>query len=409
MGRRTARGGDLVVADLRVAAATAVAAVGPCGDGGAGLPAAPRAGAVDVERFEAALAGRWRCLADRPEAALAGLEEALGCGGATRSPSSLGSGGRRGRRRGWRSFACTPARPTPRRCWGGAQRGGGERGPGGHGGPSGPGAGVADAGGRLASLWPPARRVRAAGEYRARLRDESGLDPSKDFAALEARVAVDGSSAPHPPSATSPRRSRASWAATGRTEPPARRGQPTPTRHTHRRRRRGKTRLATEIAWSWPTSSPMASGLWSWRRWRAPTRWPTPWPPRCRSAARRACPWPRAWRTRSAAAAAAGPGQLRTRPRRGRRAGGADHRRRARRSRCWPRAGSRSAWPGAGLGGAPAAAGGGWRGAVLRPGRRRRRRVHAAATPTWRSSPGSANGSTASPWRSSWPPPGSGR
>ena len=33
--------------------------------------------------------------------------------------------------------------------------------------------------------------LRAAGEYRARLRDESGLDPSKDFAALEHAIAVD--------------------------------------------------------------------------------------------------------------------------------------------------------------------------------------------------------------------------
>ena len=41
--------------------------------------------------------------------------------------------------------------------------------------------------------------LRAAGEYRALLRDESGLDPSKDFAALEHAVAVDDRPRTDPP------------------------------------------------------------------------------------------------------------------------------------------------------------------------------------------------------------------
>ena len=153
------------------------------------------AGAADVERFEAALGKALACLADRPEAALAGLEAALGFwqGDAVRGVrwGVVGAGG------GGAAGGAAPACPRgPRRGppGVGSQRGGGERGPGGHSGPPGPGAGLADAHGWAASLRPPERSLRAAGEYRTRLRDESGLDPSSEFAALERDVAIDAPS-----------------------------------------------------------------------------------------------------------------------------------------------------------------------------------------------------------------------
>ena len=150
------------------------------------------AGSADVERFEAALGEALACLAERPEAALAGLEAALSCwrgdafaefaeewwaqGEAARleelrlhareahAEALLGLG--RSEAAVSEARAVTADHPSRERAWRilviGLHRCGRQR----------------DA-------------LRAAGEYRARLRDESGLDPSKDFAALEHAVAAD--------------------------------------------------------------------------------------------------------------------------------------------------------------------------------------------------------------------------
>jgi predicted ATPase/class 3 adenylate cyclase len=149
-------------------------------------------GAADVERFEAALGEALACLAERPEAALAGLEAALGCwrgdafaefgeewwaqGEAARleelrlhareahADALLGLG--RSEAAVSEARAVTADHPSRERAWRtlvlGLHRSGRQR----------------DA-------------LRAAGEYRARLRDDSGLDPSSEFAVLEHAVAVD--------------------------------------------------------------------------------------------------------------------------------------------------------------------------------------------------------------------------
>ena len=74
----TAQGGDLVVARLRVAARRLLPPSVRLETAVPGYRLRLEAGAADVERFEAALGEALACLADRPEAALAGLDEALG-------------------------------------------------------------------------------------------------------------------------------------------------------------------------------------------------------------------------------------------------------------------------------------------------------------------------------------------
>ena len=149
-------------------------------------------GAADVERFEAALGEALACLAERPEAALAGLEAALSFwrgdafaefgeewwaqGEAARleelrlhareahAETLLGLG--RSEAAVSEARAVTAEHPSRERAWRtlvlGLHRCGRQR-----------------------------EALRAAGEYRARLRDDSGLDPSSEFAVLEHDVAID--------------------------------------------------------------------------------------------------------------------------------------------------------------------------------------------------------------------------
>jgi DNA-binding SARP family transcriptional activator len=150
------------------------------------------AGAADVERFEAALGEALACLAERPEAALAGLEEALSCwqgdafaefgeewwaqGEAARleelrlhareahAEALLGLG--RSEAAVSAARVVTADHPSRERAWRtlvlGLHRCGRQR-----------------------------EALRVAGEYRARLRDDSGLDPSSEFTVLEHAVAID--------------------------------------------------------------------------------------------------------------------------------------------------------------------------------------------------------------------------
>ena len=149
---------------------------------------------------------RWRASRTRPEAALAGLEAALSF---WQGDTYAEFGGE-----WWAQGEAAPAGgaapPCPRGAAPdplgvGSQRGGGERGPGRHGGAPEPGAGLADAGARVVSLRPSAGEAfRTAGEYRARLRDDSGLDPSSEFAALEHDVTIDAPRLEAHPASSSP-------------------------------------------------------------------------------------------------------------------------------------------------------------------------------------------------------------
>ena len=221
----------------------------------------PEAGAADVERFEAALGDALACLAERPEAALAGLEAALSLwrgdafaefaeewwaqGEAARleelrlhareahAEALLALG--RSEAAVSEARAVTADHPNRERAWRtlmvGLHRCGRQR----------------DA-------------LRAAGEYRARLRDESGLDPSNDFAALEHAVAID-----EPSEHT--RRGNVTPPLTGLV------GREDELSHlvgevTQRRLVTltgvggvGKTRLATELAWSLVDGFP--DGVWA--------------------------------------------------------------------------------------------------------------------------------------------------
>ncbi|MEA3216568.1 MAG: hypothetical protein QOJ19_2724, partial [Acidimicrobiia bacterium] len=151
------------------------------------------AGAADVERFEAALEQAFACLPERPEAALAGLEDALSCwqGDAfaefaeewwaqveaarleelrlhareARAEVLLGVG--RSEAAVSEARAVTADHPSRERAWRTLVAG-------------------------LHRCGRQGEALRAASEYRAWLRDELGLDPSTDFAALESDVAVDG-------------------------------------------------------------------------------------------------------------------------------------------------------------------------------------------------------------------------
>ena len=153
-------------------------------------------GTADVDRFETALNEALSCLTGRPEAALAGLDEALGVwqgdafaefrdewwaqGEAARleelrlhareahAETLLALGHNEAAVSEAR--AITAAHPSRERAWRVVVLG-------------------------LHRCGRQSDALRAASDYRARLRDESGLDPSKDFAALEHDVAVDAAQA----------------------------------------------------------------------------------------------------------------------------------------------------------------------------------------------------------------------